>query len=188
MLGVRMIRSLLCLAMYYHELSPVKVAVFRDLGRVSIGEGFEILTKGVEASLPLWLAEYLSKVGLVEVKENSVGPQDVAMALINERESGDYEFTQLKPRFYPEVKRLLNRVREASASDPEAALSLVKLESNFDDLIQYRLRKIMKLALLSKEDELEEFMDKILLEEGALLRMLKSLVSGWRGVMFERKQ
>lgn len=183
-----MIRSLLCLAMYYHELSPVKVAVFRDLGRLSIGDGVETLGKGVEASLPLWLAEYLSREGLVEVKESPVGPQDVAMALINERESGDYEFTRLKPRFYLEVKRLLSRVREVSASDPEAALSLVKLESNFDDLTQYRLRKIMKLALLSKEDELEEFTDKILIEEGALLGMLKSLVSGWRGVVFERKQ
>ncbi len=182
-----MIRSLLSLAMYYHELSPTKVAVFRDLGSVSFGEGYEILSRGAEASLPFWLAGYLSREGLVEVKEGSVSVQDVAMALINERGGGDYEFTPLKPRFYLEVKSLLSRMREASTSDPEAALSLVKLESNFDDLIQYRLRKIMRVALLSKEGELEELTEKILPEERALLRLLKSLVSGWRGIVVERK-
>mgnify|MGYP001626155876 CR=1 FL=1 len=182
-----MIRSLVCLATYYHELSPVKVAVFRDLGKLTVGDSTELLSKGVEALLPFWLAELLSKEGMVEIKENMLEARDVAMALISERGSGEKDFAKLKPRFYPEIRRLIRKMREASMKEPEAAVSLLKLESNFDDLIQYRLRKLTKIAVLSTEEEIDEYLNKILIEESVLLKTLKSLISGWRWSVSERK-
>lgn len=183
-----MIRSLVSLAIHYHELSPVKVAVFRDLGKLVVGETTELLSRGVEASIPLWLAELLSREGLVEIMENVLEPRDVAMALISERGSNEKDFARLRPRFYLEIRRLMHKIREASMKEPEAAVSLLKLESNLDDLIQYRLRKLTKIAVLSTEEEIDEYLSKILVEEGVLLRNLKSLISGWRWSVSERKQ
>ncbi len=183
-----MIKSLVGLATYYHELSPVKVAVFRDLGKLTVGSSTELLSRGVEASIPLWLAELLSKDGSVEIKESMLDPREVAMALISEKGSGDKDFAKLKTRFYLEVRELMHRIREASAKEPEIAISLLKLESNLDDLIQYRVRKITKIAVLSNEEEINEYLDKVLIEEGVLLKILKSVISGWRLSVIERKQ
>ncbi len=182
-----MIKSLMDLATYYHELSPVKVAVFRDLGKLSVGESTELLSKGVEATIPFWLAELLSRDGSVEIKENTLETRDVAMALISEKGGGERDFTKLKPRFYPEARRLLSKVREASLKEPEAAVSLIKLESNLDDLIQYRLRKLTKIAVLSREEEADEYMDKVLIEEAVFLKTLKALISEWRWAVSGRK-
>ncbi|MEO3992997.1 MAG: hypothetical protein QN229_01635 [Desulfurococcaceae archaeon TW002] len=182
-----MIRSLVGLATYYHELSPVKVAVFRDLGKLTVGSSTELLSRGVEASIPFWLAELLSKDGSVEIKENMLEPREVAMALISERGSDEKDFAKLKSRFYLEIRKLIRKTREASTKEPEAAVSLLKLESNLDDLIQYRLRKITKIAVLSTEGEIDEYLDKVLIEEGTLLKILKSIISGWRLFVSEQK-
>ena len=183
-----MIRSLVDLATYYHELSPVKVAVFRDLGKLTVGDSVELLSKGVEATLPFWLAELLSKEGLVEIKENMLEIRDVVMALISEKGGEEKDFARLRPRFYPEIRRLMDKIREASLKEPEAAVSLLKLESNLDDLIQYRLRKLTRIAVLSAEEEIDEYLSKILIEESIFLKILKSLISEWRRSVIERKQ
>lgn len=174
-----MFDSLLGLVMCLHKVSPVKVAVLKDLGKFTWSEGSEILSRGSEASLPYWLAKVLSEGGYVDIREPTTTYQDVAKALVTEKGLKESEFSQLRSRFFVEVKDLFKSLKKESVSNPDTAITLVKLESNSDDLIQLRLRKLLRLVLLSG-DNIDEYLDKVLPEERVLLTIVHTLVNIWR--------
>ncbi len=174
-----MFNSLLGLVMCLHKVSPVKVAVLKDLGRFTWSEGSEILSKGSEASLPYWLAKVLSEGKYVDIREPTTTYQDVAKALVTEKSLKESEFSQLRSKFFVEVKDLFKLLKKESISNPDTAITLVKLESVSDDLIQLRLRKLLRLVLLSRNN-IDDYLDKVLPEERVLLMILHTLVSTWR--------
>ena len=67
-----MLKGLIDLVKAYHELSPVRVAVLKDLGNVKVEGGSETFLRGDEASLPHWLARDLIKAGYVDLREQKL--------------------------------------------------------------------------------------------------------------------
>ena len=172
-----MIKDYVELATAYHLLSPVRVAVLKDLGRIRVEGGWETFVKGDEASIPLWLALALQDTGYVEIREQRVGDSDVGKHLMVERGLKGGEFQALKERFYLEVRELLKRMKNESATSPEEIIKLVKLESNLSDLLRIRLRKIVQISFLGAKPE--DFMDKLLLEERVLFLVLRDVIREW---------
>lgn len=175
-----MIKGNIVLANIYHLLSPVRVAVLRDLGRIRTEGGWETFNRGEEAFLPLWLAKSLEKKGFVEVRETPLSEVELAKYLIVERGLPRGKFQSLRERFYLEArdlyKKLKSRVSEGRVNAKEL-LATIKVEADLKDIISIRMNKIIQVALLG--GKLEEFEEQLLLEEKILFNHTKNLVSTW---------
>ena len=172
-----MLKELIDLAEAYQELSPTRVAILKDLGRVRVEGGWETFAKGDEASLPLWLVKELIKAGYADLREQKLSDAEVGKYLMVEKSLKSGEFSPLKERFYMEVKELLKEFKESPIKTSEDALRKMRLESNVSDLVRIRLRKLVQIAFL--KGEVSEFMDKILPEEKVLLNALSDVISEW---------
>ena len=172
-----MLKELINLVEAYHQLSPARVAILRDLGRVRVEEGWETFVKGDEANLPLWLVRGLIKAGYVDLREQRLTDAEVGKYLMVEKSLKSSEFSPLKERFYMEVKELLKEFKESPIKTSEDALRKMRLESNVSDLVRIRLRKLVQIAFL--KGEVSEFMDKVLPEEKVLLNALNDAISEW---------
>ncbi len=173
-----MIREAVRLAMIYHLLSEVKTAVLRDLGKLKVGDEWISVRRGEEISLPMWLALILETRGSVEFREQRVSDVDISRFLLIEKGLKSSEFQKLKPTFYLDVKTLLNRLKRLDKERIETyLLRYARAEADVKDLIRIRLRKIVQIALLSKNPE--EYMPSILLEERVLLTELIKDLRGW---------
>ncbi len=172
-----MIKKMVDLVEAYHELSPIRVAILKDLGRIKVEEGWETFAKGDEASLPLWLVKELVKAGYADLREQKLTDAEVGKYLMVEKGLKGSEFSPLKERFYAEVKDLLSKFNELPIKSSEDALRKMRLESNVSDLVRIRLRKLVQIAFL--KGEVGEFMDKVLPEEKVLLLTLSDVISEW---------
>lgn len=172
-----MLKHFIELVNAYHELSPIRVAVLMDLGRVRVEGGWETFVKGDEASIPLWMALELEKKGLVEIREQRVSDSDVGKHLMVERGLKGGEFQSLKERFYLEARKLLEKIKRKPDLTPDEFFKLVKLESNLADLTRIRLRKIVQISFLGGKPE--DFLDKLLLEERVLFIVLRDIIKEW---------
>ena len=175
-----MIKGSIVLANICHLLSPVRVAVLRDLGKVRTESGWEVFNRGEEAFLPLWLAKELEKRGYVEIREGHLSEVDLAKYLIVERSLPRGKFQNLKDRFYLEARNLYRRLKseikekQLSAKD---LLAAIKVEADLKDIISIRMNKIIQVALLG--GKLEDFEEQLLLEEKILFNYAKDLFNVW---------
>jgi len=161
----------------YHELSSVRVAVLKDLGRVRVEGGWETFNRGDEASIPLWAFRELRRHGYVDIREQPLADSDIGKYLMNEKSLKGNKFTPLRERFYLEVKELLRALKESPTRTSEEALRKIRVESNLSDLIRIRLRKIVQIAFLGAN--LEDYMGLLLPEERVLLLLLKEIIAEW---------
>ncbi len=165
------------LAEIYHMLSPVRVAVLRDLGRVRVEGGWETYQRGDEAGIPYWMATFLEKRGDVEVREPKLTDTDIGKYLMIERRMKGSSFHSLKERFYLEARELIRRLREEGRENPENVMKAVKVEGNLSDIVRIRLRKILNAAFLSTK--IDEIVEKLLPEERGLLLELSAVIQKW---------
>jgi len=172
-----MLKIMLDVVRAYQDLSPVKVAVLRDLGRVRIEGGWETFVKGDEANLPYWLAKELLRAGYVDLREQKITDTEVGKYLMIEKGLKSSEFTSLKERFYMEIKEILKNFKELSTKSSENVLRRMRFESNVSDLVRIRLRKLVQIAFL--KEEVSEFLDKVLPEERLLLLTLNEFIGEW---------
>ncbi|MCD6084218.1 MAG: DNA replication complex GINS family protein [Desulfurococcales archaeon] len=175
-----MIRGSIMLANIYHLLSPVRVAVLRDLGRVRTEGGWEVFSRGEEAFLPLWLAKELERKGFVEIRETPLTEVDMAKYLIVERSHPRGKFQSLKERFYLEARELYRKLKakiEEKRMSAKDLLASIKVEADLQDIVNIRVSKIIQVALLG--GKLEDFEEQLLLEEKVLFNCAKNLVDSW---------
>ncbi len=183
----RVVKDLAKLAMYYHLLDEVKVAVLRDLGHVRSEDGWELISRGEEASLPLWLALTLESKGYIELRDQRISDVDISKYLLIEKSLKGSEFLKLKNTFYVETSELLSKLRKLASKEDmrEVLLRLVRVEADLKDLIRMRLRKIVQIALLGKEPE--DYFQSLLLEERVLLRKLSETIKQWMKVVISHE-
>ncbi len=162
-------------------LTPVSVAVLRDIGRVYYEGKHESFSRGEEAVLPLWIAEALPSS--LELREQTVKDHDIANYSISEESSRPSDLVPLKRTFYYEAAKLITRLR--SSSDSKDLAKADRVEADLMALMKRRLNKIMRLAFLGAE--VEDIADKLTPEEIALFLELKDSIEAWeRGVALGR--
>ncbi len=170
-----MVRDYVRLATAYHMLSPAKVAVLKDLGDVRTANGWEEFRRGDEANLPYWMALGLMREGYVELRESSVSEADVGRNLLVERSLRGRDFSNVKERFYVEVRELIKKLEEEGT--PQSYLRASKLRSSLVDFVRIRLRKMINAAFLSSKPE--EMVERLLPDERPLFLELANEIQEW---------
>ena len=165
------------LAEIYHLLSPVRVAVLKDLGKVHVEGVWETYQRGDEAGIPYWIAAFLEERGDVEIREPKLSETDIGKYLMIERRMRGSSFHTLKERFYLEAKELIKKLKEEGRKNPENIVKAVKVEGNLSDIVRIRLRKILNAAFLSTK--IDEISEKLLPEERGLLLELSATIQRW---------
>jgi len=165
------------LAEVYHLLSPVRVAVLKDLGKLRVEGGWETYQRGDEASIPYWMAVLLEERGDVEVREPKLTDTDIGKYLMIERRMKGNSFHSLKERFYLEARELIRRLKEEGRENPENIMKAVRVEGNLSDIVRIRLRKILNAAFLSTK--IDEITERLLPEERGLLLELSTTIQKW---------
>lgn len=162
-------------------LTPVSVAVLKDIGRVYYEGKHESFSRGEETILPLWIAETLP--GSLELREPTIKDHDIANYSISEESSRPSDLVPLKRTFYYEATKLLTELR--NSSDPKDLGKADRVEADLMALMKRRLNKIMRLAFLGAE--IDDIADKLTPEEIALFLELKDSIEAWeRGVALGR--
>ncbi len=172
-----MVEDSVKLAEIYHLLSPVRVAVLRDLGKLRVEGEWETYQRGDEASIPYWIALLLEERGDVEVREPKLTDMDIGKYLMIERRMKGNSFHTLKERFYLEARELIRKLKEKGKKNPENIVKAVKVEGNLSDIVRIRLRKILNAAFLSTK--IDEITEKLLPEERGLLLELSTTIQKW---------
>lgn len=158
-------------------LTPVSVAVLKDIGRVYYEGRHETFSKGEEAVLPMWIARVLPEN--LELREPTVKDHDIANYSISEESSRPSDLVPLKRTFYYEAAKLITELR--NSSDTRDMSKADRVEADLMALIKRRLNKIMRLAFLGAE--IDDIADKLTPEEIALFLELKDSIETWeRGV------
>jgi len=174
-----LVKDLIKLAISYHLLDNVRVAVLKDIGTIRYEEGWESIRRGEEVTIPLWLASILESRGHVEVREQKVTDVEISKYLLIEKGLKGGEFLRLKDNFYVDVMRLLKEIKEIKRSGDvsDAIFKTVRVEADLKDFIRMRLRKIVQIALLGREPE--TYYQSLLLEERVLLKKLSDIIKLW---------
>ncbi len=162
-------------------LTPVSVAVLKDIGRIYYDGRQESFSRGEEAVLPLWLVEALPES--LEMREPTIKDHDIANYSISEESSRPSDLVPLKRTFYYEAARLITKLRDTG--DPKDLAKADRIEADLIALMKRRLNKIMRLAFLGAE--VDDIANKLTPEEIALFLELKDSIEAWeRGVALGR--
>jgi len=162
------------------DSSPVKVRVLHDLPELFLGgEKFGPLKEGEEVEVPGWMAKELAKEMIVKLLERE--PLEMStLSKIHWRESipSSREIPPMEYDFYYKLRALINDLAEESNRDPSRKIELDKAQSQFKDIVNCRVQKILHLAAAPPQRETN--LQKMTAEERALYNQLSRIVSEWK--------
>lgn len=162
------------------DSSPVKVRILHDSPELFFsGEKLGPLKEGDELELPRWMAQELAESKLARILERETLDMP-ALAKIHWRECipSSREIPQMDYDFYYRLRRLLRDLREESDRGPTGRVTLEKAESQFKDILNCRIRKIMYLAAAPPQSD--AVLQKMAAEERALYNHLSTIVNEWK--------
>ncbi|MBS7622977.1 DNA replication complex GINS family protein [Candidatus Bathyarchaeota archaeon] len=162
------------------DLSPVKVKILRGLPELFFSdEKLGPLREGDELELPYWAAQELADSGVAKILGRE--PLDIpTLTKVHWRECipSSREIPQIDNDFYCRLRHLLRRLREEAESEPSKRETLVKVESQFKDIVDCRMRKIMYLA--TAPPQVDAVLQKMTVEERMLYSRLSTITREWR--------
>ncbi|MEM2942148.1 MAG: hypothetical protein QXT81_01865 [Candidatus Bathyarchaeia archaeon] len=162
------------------DSSPVKVKILHDSPELFFsGEKLGPLREGDELELPYWAAEELAENGIAKILGRE--PLDMStLTKVHWRECipGSREIPQIDNDFYHRLRRLLRRLREEVKSEPSRRKTLEKAESQFKDIVDCRMRKIMYLA--AAPPQVDAVLQRMAAEERWLYNLLSTITHEWR--------
>lgn len=162
------------------DSSPVKVRILHDSPELFFsGEKLGPLKEGDELELPRWMAQELAESKLARILERE--PLDIpTLAKIHWRECipSSREIPQMDYDFYYRLRRLLRDLREESEREPSGRATLERAESQFKDIVNCRMRKIMHLA--AAPPQTDAVLQKMTAEERVLYDHLSTIVNDWK--------
>ena len=160
------------------ELSLVKVIAIDDIDETEIG-GFKLEYKEAESKfdVPQWVASILVEKNLVKLADVGIDTE-LSTANNNEKMKGMFELSELKPEIYKRINFHLKNLRSRSNNDPVIFQESNKISTEFNDLINTRISKMVSIASLP---ETPDNIQKILTpEEYLLFNIVRSNIQEWR--------
>jgi len=162
------------------DSSPVRVRILRDSPELYLGgERFGPLKGGEEVEVPNWMAKELAKGMIVKLLERE--PLEMAtLSKIHWRECipASREIPPMELDFYYRLRRLIDTLAEESNREPSRKADLEKAQSQFKDIVNCRVQKILHLAAAPPQRETN--LQKMTAEERALYNQLSAIVGEWR--------
>ena len=159
------------------DSGPIRVKVLHDSPELHLG-GKSLLKENSEIEVPRWMARELSRGKMVSILERDALDM-AALAKIHWRESipGSREIPQMEYDFFHRLRGLLADLSEASERDPTKRIDLEKAQSQFKDILNCRLRKILNAAASPLTDS---SLQKMTAEEQVLFSQLSTIIKEWR--------
>jgi len=159
----------------------VRVVVTKDLGKIIVDGKTFTLTKGIEAELPLWLAEALAEKGVINLAENTITIDELArvhFSVMNARSPADLE--PLPSNFYYEAARYLSQLRDRIRKelDPKLLEERHKAQEYLAEIIDRRLSLILRS--IKSPATIAEISSKLSKEEHFLLTTLNNIIDKWK--------
>ena len=162
------------------DSSPVKARVLHDSPELFLGgQKFGPLKMGEEIEIPRWMAKELAREMIVMLLEHE--PLEMStLTKIHWRECipSSREIPAMEYDFYYKLRRLVDDLAEESKREPSRKIDLDKAQSQFKDIVNCRLQKILHLAAAPPQRETN--LQKMTAEERALYNKLSLIVSEWR--------
>jgi hypothetical protein len=160
------------------DSAPIRVKVLHDSPELHLG-GKSLLKENNEIEVPRWMARELSRVKMVSILERDALDM-TALAKIHWRESipGSREIPQMEYDFFHRLRCLLGDLSEASERDPTKRIELEKAQSQFKDILNCRVRKILNAAAASPLTD--STLQKMTAEEQVLFSQLSTIIKDWK--------
>ncbi|ABM80753.1 hypothetical protein [Hyperthermus butylicus] len=168
-------------------LRPVRVAITRDHGTVTIDGVHVELQKGIEVELPYWLSRAIEEEELGKLSETPMSLEDIArihFTTLSTRTPADLE--QLPQYFYQEAKEYIKLLDERVRRELNPALLEEKQKAQ-----QYLLeiadkRLLIILQSLRSPTNIAELYSKLSPEEQTILQLLQKALERWRELVLPR--
>lgn len=164
---------------------PCRVTVLKPIPRMEVaGKMVGPLEEGVEAELPIWVADRLVEAGYAK----PVGGGELTLAELTKvhwRESlpKSRSVSTLPQDFYCKLRRMLGELKAKGLRDLEKLKEYEKALSISNDILNCRLKKIVSLA--ASQYQTEEVKRSLASEERILLEEVSKLVKEWRENVLE---
>lgn len=143
-----------------------------------------LLLKGYEENeeftVNLWVGKELIESGLARFTGEAIESSELSRIHYNERMQPLDRLALLPERFYPRVYLSLSEMRRGIRGDLARIETYNRFLGMFRDILEGRLRKIVRLASLgASTDQIKNLTP----EEKTLYEELSSILSGWRSTM-----
>ncbi len=165
----------------------VKVIVVADYDVDSYMGKRIALRKGEEVELPRWIANALSEKGIVKLKTPySVSVGDLSRyAFLESRSSHPSSLQALPKNIYLEYREYISSLSKQLKENfnPEIFEELRKAENFMNEIVRYRLSKILRVAL--GRGTMKEIVEKMTREELILFREISNIIEKWEKIVLE---
>jgi len=163
---------------FIFENSLIKIVALKQLSEIKlVGLKVGPFEEGNEYEVRFWIAQELSKAGIVRIKEAHLSGVTLYRIQWKERLQPIGEFSTLPQDFYPRLRRLLEYLKDASKNSPEAMREYEQVQRLFKDILNCRLRKIVSLA--SKSEETKHSRKNLTTEEQWLHEEIGETIRCW---------
>jgi len=158
----------------------IRVEVVKGPVKVPLYEGLVELSRGTEYGIPRWLAEMLSKEGVVQIRDDQVSVDKLSSIAYNEESLvRKLQLVKLPGFFY----MLVNSVEQKLQGELKAKtdMSLFEEYRRIEDLYltigRLRVRKLLNFLLLTTIPQ--EILEKLSEEEKVLFSLLREILFTW---------
>ena len=155
-----------------------RMVALRDCPRIEMAG----MTIGPFKAREIFQIEYsigriLERKGVARFDEEILSPDMVFKIHWKENVQTPERLSSLPKYFYPMLRRLLAALEEKGSRDPDKLLVYKRLLDFSRDIVNCRLRKVVRLATISAP---KQVLENLTPEERALYDAICPIVNGWR--------
>ena len=167
------------------ENSRVKIIANKNYPQIRLaGLSFGPLQEGNEYEIFNWIARELVQAGIVHLREeDNLDATKLYKVQWKERVQVAGQISELPDNFYPKLRAYLSELKTGISIQPGKIQEYEKANSLAWDIVNSRLRKIVKLS--SGPTQGEQIIQKLTEEEKLLYLELGKIVSNWRNKIIE---
>ncbi len=172
---------LLKLAELEYMVRPVRVAITRDYGVITVDGATIELHKGIEVELPYWLARAVEASELGKPTETPIGLEDIArLHYTTLTAKTPAELEPLPQYFYHEAREYLKQLDERIRRELNPTLLEEKQKAlqYLVEIVDKRLTIIIQS--LRSPTSIAELYSKLTPEEQAVLKTIQQILESWR--------
>jgi hypothetical protein len=162
------------------ENSQVKIIANRNYPEIKlVGLNFGPLQEGNEYEVYNWMAQELVQAGIVHLREeDNLDATKLYKVQWKERVQVAGQISELPEDFYPKLRAYLSELKSEISKQPGRIHEYEKANSLACDIVNSRLKKIVKLS--SGPTQGEQIIQKLTAEEKLLYMQLGKIVNDWR--------
>ncbi|MFQ6085869.1 MAG: hypothetical protein ACE5OY_06380 [Candidatus Bathyarchaeia archaeon] len=161
--------------------TPRRMLALRDCPEIKMAG----LTVGPYKKGELFEIEYsiggiLERDGIAKFDEEFIDPQAILKIHWKESVQKAEQLSTLPPNFYPLLRHTLDRLRRGGEKNAERLMEYQRIVEFSKDIVNCRLRKIIRLAAVSVP---EKALESLTPEEKALYDELRPIIRGWKSTI-----